>query len=174
MKTGKTNKSVIAAGIRTCLLSAFLCLLPLFAVAEVLFGLVVGISDGDTIKVLDNNQHVHTIRLMGIDAPEKAQTFGQRSKQSLTELIYRHQVSVQWAKHDKYGRIIGKVLTLDGEDICLEQITRGMAWHYKQYAGEQSANDRGRYAEAEKVARNSRLGLWQDEAPVPPWVWRHR
>jgi endonuclease YncB( thermonuclease family) len=173
VNTGDTIKSGIPACSRTCLLSIFLCLLPLFVVAEVLSGLVVGVSDGDTIKVLDDGQHVHTIRLMGIDAPEKAQAFGQRSKHSLSDLIYRQQVSVQWSKRDKYGRVIGKVLTLDGADVCLDQITRGMAWHYKQYTGEQSADDRERYAVAEKAARESKIGLWQDETPVPPWVWRH-
>lgn len=59
------------------------------------------------------------------------------------------------------------------EDICLEQITKGMAWHFKKYAGEQSAADKAQYADAEKMARESHVGLWQDDTPVPPWVWLH-
>ncbi len=150
-----------------------LCLLLPLGVAAEFSGLVVGVSDGDTIKVLDGNQQQHTIRLMGIDAPEKAQAFGQRSKQSLSDLVFEKQVTVQWTKRDKYGRIVGKVWPQDGVDICLEQITQGMAWHYKKYADEQSAQDREAYADAEKVARQSRLGLWQDPDPISPWFWRH-
>ena len=143
------------------------------AMAAEFSGLVVGVSDGDTIKVLDENRHVHTVRLMGVDAPEKAQAWGQRSKQSLSELVFQKTVFVQWSKRDKYGRTVGKVLAPDGLDVCMQQITRGMAWHYKKYAGEQSAEDQVQYANAEKMAHESGVGLWQDEAPVPPWIWRH-
>lgn len=174
MQSGKNIKFGITACVRViCLFSIFLWL-PCLAVAAELSGLVVGVSDGDTIKVLDDSRHVHTIRLMGIDAPEKAQAYGQRSKQSLSALIHGQKVLVEWSKRDKYGRTVGKVLAQDGADVCLEQITSGMAWHYTKYASEQSREDRERYAEAEKAARESKIGLWQDEAPVPPWVWRHR
>lgn len=173
MQTGKTSKTVIAACVRLLALIGAFGLMPAIAMAAEFSGLVVGISDGDTIKVLDETHYVHTVRLMGIDAPEKAQAWGQRSKQSLANLIFERQVSVQWFKRDKYGRTVGKVLAQDGADVCLEQITRGMAWHYKKYAGEQPADDRDQYADAEKVAQESGVGLWQDESPVPPWVWRH-
>ena len=49
-----------------------------------------------------------------------------------------------------------------------------MAWHYKQYARDQAADDRGVYAEAEVAARAARAGLWHDVAPVPPREWRHK
>lgn len=149
-------------------------LVPLLGMATELSGLVVGVSDGDTIKLLDDSRHQHTIRLIGIDAPEKPQAFGQRSKQSLSEMIYKRRASVQWSKRDKYGRIVGKVLTQDGTDVCLAQITRGMAWHYKKYMNEQSPEDREKYASAEVAARDTKVGLWQDETLVPPWEWRRR
>lgn len=44
-------------------------------------GKVVGVSDGDTITVLDElDQGTFRIRLDKIDAPEKKQAFGIRSK----------------------------------------------------------------------------------------------
>ena len=173
MQTGKTVKFSIATCVRNFSLLIALCILPLIGTAVELHGLVVGVNDGDTIKVLDDSRQQHTIRLMGIDAPEKTQAFGLRSKQSLSELVFDTQVTVQWSKRDKYGRIVGKVRSQDGRDICLIQISQGMAWHYTKYADEQSADDRGVYADAEKVARQSSLGLWQDPDPIPPWVWRH-
>ena len=69
-------KSTIAAGL---LLAALAC------VAATIEGRVVGVADGDTITVIDDNKVQHKIRLAGIDAPEKKQPFGQRSKQSLSD-----------------------------------------------------------------------------------------
>ena len=128
-------------------------------------------SDGDTITVLDGSKQRHVIRLMGIDAPEKAQAFGQKAKQSLSDLVFDRDVSVIWFKRDRYLRKVGQV-RLDDTEVCLEQIKRGLAWHYKQYQREQSEDDRSRYADAEKEARNARIGLWVDDHPIEPSEFR--
>ncbi len=141
------------------------------AAAGTLTGRVVGVSDGDTITVLDASKRTHKIRLLGIDSPEKKQPFGERAKQSLSDLVFDKQVTVEGSKQDRYGRDLGKIM-LDGQDINLEQVRRGMAWHYKQYARDQSPQDRMAYAEAENAARQKRVGLWQDAHPVPPWSFR--
>lgn len=141
------------------------------ALADTITGRVVGVADGDTLTVLDSSKKQHKIRLDGIDAPEKAQPFGQRSKQSLSDLAYNRNVQVETHKRDRYGRVVGKVL-LDGTDLNLVQINRGLAWHYKVYAHEQTREDRARYAAAEEVARSERRGLWRDAEPTPPWEWR--
>jgi endonuclease YncB( thermonuclease family) len=148
------------------------CLCASLLHAETIVGRVVSVGDGDTIKVLDDSKKLFVIRLMGIDAPEKAQPFGQRAKQSLSDLVFEGQVEVHWDKRDRYGRIVGKVLRGNGTDVCLEQITRGMAWHYKQYANEQSSEDRRSYAHAEQAARAAHAGLWSEDKPTPPWAWR--
>jgi endonuclease YncB( thermonuclease family) len=141
--------------------------------ADALTGKVVGVADGDTITVLDDTNTQHKIRLSGIDAPEKKQPFGQRSKQSLSDLVFSKTVTVETGKTDRYGREVGKVL-VDGLDANLEQVKRGMAWHYKAYEREQSAIDRKVYAEAENEAKAARRGLWADADPVPPWEFRHQ
>jgi len=141
--------------------------------ADVLLGHVVGVSDGDTITVLDEIKQRHVIRLMGIDAPEKAQAFGQQSKKSLSDLVFDKDVSVTWYKKDRYGRTVGLVL-VDDTDVCLEQIKRGLAWHYKQYEREQSFEDRSRYADAEEETRNARMGLWVDDNPIEPSKYRRK
>jgi endonuclease YncB( thermonuclease family) len=143
---------------------------PVFA--EALAGKVVGVSDGDTITLLDALKTQHKIRLAGIDAPEKAQAFGQRSKEHLSDSVFGKQVVVEYTKTDKYGRLVGKVL-VNSVDANLEQIKSGLAWHYKEYAGEQSVVDRTRYAQAEISAKSSGVGLWRDPKPMPPWEWRH-
>lgn len=143
------------------------------AAAHVIQGRVVGVSDGDSVTVLDANRTQHKIRLAGIDAPERAQAYGQKAKESLSDLVLGKSVEVAWSKQDRYGRIVG-VITLAGIDINLEQVKRGMAWHYKQYQNEQSPEDREAYAQSESQARNKRMGLWRDPAPMEPSVFRRK
>ncbi|WP_295002490.1 thermonuclease family protein [uncultured Dechloromonas sp.] len=135
-------------------------------------GEVIEITDGDTITLIDSSRIQHKIRLAGIDAPEKRQAFGEKSKQQLADLVFRREVLIEWSKSDRYGRIIGKVF-LGNKDVNLTQITSGMAWHYKRYANEQSMTDRGSYAQAEEEAKLKRRGLWKDQNPTPPWDFRH-
>jgi endonuclease YncB( thermonuclease family) len=123
--------------------------------------------------VLESTNTQHKIRLAGIDAPEKKQPYGQRSKQSLSDLVFDKQVMVETDKRDKYKREVGKVL-VGGMDANLEQVSRGMAWHYKAYEREQTPNDRKLYAAAENEAKAARRGLWADADPMPPWEFRHQ
>ncbi len=151
-----------------------LFLLNLFSsttLAETIVGRVVGVADGDTITVLDSTKTQYKIRLSGIDAPEKKQGFGNVAKKSLSDLVYDKQVSVEWEKQDRYGRIVGKVLEA-GIDANLEQIKRGMAWHYKKYMNEQVLQDRLDYLHAQQDAKNAKIGLWVDSNPIPPWEYR--
>jgi len=134
-------------------------------------GNVVGVADGDTITVLGVDKVQHKIRLTGIDAPEKKQPFGNRSKQSLSDMVFKKTVTVETVKRDRYGRELGKVLA-DGKDVNLEQVRAGIAWHYKAYERTQTATDRQAYAGAENEAKAAKRGLWAGADPTPPWKWR--
>lgn len=150
------------------LLSAATC------TADTLTGKVVHVADGDTITVLDDSRAQHVIRLAGIDSPEKRQPFGTKAKQHLSGLVAGQTVTVDYKKRDRYKRIVGKI-TLNGTDICLEQIRAGLAWHYKKYEKEQPEADRITYAAEEDAARARQIGLWSDPYPVAPWDFRkHR
>jgi len=155
------------------LLLIFVLFLSNFVNAKTIEGLVVGVADGDTITVLDQQKNTYKIRLQGIDAPEKKQAFGEKSKQSLHDLVHGKQVRIEYDKEDKYGRIVGKI-TLDDLDICLQQLMLGMAWHYKKYQNEQSVADRVVYNDAELKSKSLKLGLWADETPTPPWEFRKK
>jgi endonuclease YncB( thermonuclease family) len=118
-----------------------LAFLPLPGVAETLTGHVVGVHDGDTITVLDASKTQYKVRLAAIDAPELKQAFGTRSRQSLAALVSDTDVAVEWTNHDRYKRIVGKVLVDDIDancafgsclkslDVGLQQIRDGFAWH---------------------------------------------
>lgn len=156
---------------RIVLFCALIAGISLTTLADTLIGKVVGVADGDTITVLDGQQAQHKVRLMGIDCPEKAQPFGQNAKQSLSDLVFGRSVNVEWQKLDRYERVVGKVL-VSGQDANLEQVRRGLAWHYKKYEREQEPLDRAIYAQAEIEARMGNRGLWSDPSPIPPWDWR--
>lgn len=155
---------------RILLLTALL-LLANISTADTLYGRVVGVADGDTVTVLDATNTQWKIRLMGIDAPEKKQAFGSKSKEYLSGLAFNKQVTVEYNKQDRYGRTVGKII-INGVDANLEQVKAGMAWHYKQYQREQSVEDRMIYTLAEEQARAGKRGLWIGPEPVPPWDWR--
>ena len=136
-----------------------------------LTGRIISIADGDTVTLLDANLQQHKIRLSGIDAPERRQPFGNRSRLHLGALVFGRQVTADCPKTDRYKRAVCR-LEVDGIDANLAQVEAGMAWHYKAYTREQSPADRWRYAKAEDRAREARHGLWADRAPVAPWDFR--
>lgn len=125
---------------------------------------VVGVSDGDTLTARCDGEQIK-VRLAEIDAPEKRQPFGMKSKQSLSELCFQRKAEVRQVDRDRYGRVVARV-KCDGVDANAEQVRRGMAWVYDKYAKDASLHVVQREAQA------ARRGLWADKAPVPPWEWR--
>ncbi|WP_239005238.1 thermonuclease family protein [Legionella sp. MW5194] len=130
-------------------------------------GLVIKIADGDTLTILTNNHKQIKIRLTEIDAPEKSQPFGNKSKQSLAKLCFNKMATVTTQKHDRYGRVLGRV-SCNGIDANSEQVKLGMAWVYNKYVTDKSLYELQKYTQSQK------LGLWSDHKPIPPWIKRHR
>ena len=132
---------------------------------------VVGVMDGDTIKVLTSDKQEIKIRFEHIDAPEKKQPFGQVCKSMLSDMIFGKTVYVRSQKRpDRYGRMIAEVFMCEAskESVNMALVRQGCAWHYKAFSKDST------YAEAERIARESRAGLWKDSHPVEPWNWRKR
>nr|DAS72126.1 MAG TPA: nuclease-like protein [Caudoviricetes sp.] len=125
---------------------------------------VVKISDGDTITILQNKEQTK-VRLYGIDAPEKKQDYGQRSKQFLASLIAGQAVEVEPKGKDRYKRTLG-IVHFKGQDINAQMVLNGYAWAYVKYSRI--------YVDQEKTARENKRGLWQSSNPTPPWEWRKR
>ena len=167
-----TNSQQFKTSISAWLLALLLVLLQPSAHAEALAGRIVGVTDGDTVTLLDNNKTLYKVRLTGIDAPESRMPYGQKAKTYLSSLVFGKDVVAITRKHDRYGRTLA-TLMVDGQDANLEMVQAGLAWHYKQYAREQPRAEALAYAQAEELAREQHLGLWQDVEPVAPWDWRH-
>ncbi len=147
--------------------------LPLTIHAETITGRVVAVADGDTLTVLDGSNTQHKVRLAGIDAPEKKQPFGDKSKQALSDCALGKAAAIDSNKRDRYKRLVSKVVVA-GTDCNLRQVQLGMAWHYKKYEREQEVEDRSLYAQAEYLAQRDKLGLWSDVSPVAPWDFRKK
>lgn len=135
------------------------------AQAATFSGKVVGIADGDTLTVLTDSKKQHKIRLAEIDAPEKHQPFGTKSKQFLSDLYFGKEAEVFPRVKDRYQRIVARVKR-GGVDANAEQVNRGMAWVYRRYA-----KDHDLYV-LEQAAKVEKRGLWADASPTPPWQWR--
>lgn len=107
------------------------------------------------------------IRLDRIDAPESRQEYGREATEMLRRLIGDKMVRIVWDKLDRYRRIIG-VVYVDNVEINLTMVATGNAWHYKAFDGTQA------YSDAEKLARENRLGLWAGSNVISPQEWRRR
>lgn len=150
-----------------------LLLSSLGAHADILQGKITGIADGDTVYVTDSSQREYKIRLLGIDTPEYQQPYGEAAKLALKKFAYQQSAKIEWQHRDQYGRLIGKVMLANGQDIGLAQLRAGLAWWNKKFAFEQTDADAILYREAEFAARKQRSGLWSQQNPVPPWRWRY-
>lgn len=125
---------------------------------------VIGISGGDTLTLLVDNQPLK-IKLANIEAPEKEQAFGKHSKQSLSELCWGKDASYKEQDIDRHGRIVA-VVKCDGVEASSAQVERGMAWVYPKFSKDLTLPG------LEAIARRDRRGLWFDTEPVPPWEFR--
>lgn len=126
---------------------------------------VVAIKDGDTIELLRNGQTIK-VRLYGVDAPEKNQDFGQRSRQFTSDLAFGKFVKLIEHNKDRYGRTVGTIILPDGRNLNEELVKEGYAWHYKDYSKDV------RLANLEADARRFKRGLWATPNPVAPWDFR--
>ena len=150
------NLKQIITGLATlCLLA---CSLPTFA-AEITY-----FYDGDTVKINDNDVEFK-LRINDIDAPEKNQSYGKKSRRALMSLCEHDEFQVQITGEDKYQRKLGK-LYCHGEDASLYMVQNGYAWFYAHYS-----ND-GNLAFAQQQAHNNGLGLWHAKQQTEPWIWR--
>lgn len=143
-----------------------LLIVPFFLFAEQIQGNVVRVLDGDTIEVLQDRTPVR-IRLINIDAPEKKQPFGRWSTNQFKSLIAGQPVTVTYTQTDRYGRVLGRVVTTNGIEANRYMVQNGAAWVYDQYNTDPSL------PALQREAREQKRGLWADSQPVPPWEWRH-
>ena len=139
-------------------------------ITDTFTGPVTKVHDGDSIHITPKGKKRVIIRLAGIDAPEIKQPFGIASRDKLRSMILNRTAKAKCHKVDRYKRQVC-VVYFDGEDVNLQMVRAGMAWHYKEYESEQNRRQRRQYSKAESRARSDRLGLWDGER-IAPWEFR--
>lgn len=130
-------------------------------------GKVRWVADGDSFEFESDSGESMTIRLEGIDCPERNQPFADQARDALMAMTKDRRLWVISKGTDKYGRTLANVhdgnVFINGEMLRL-----GLAWHYAKY------NDDVRLAGLQAVAQRDRVGLWQERSPEPPWDYRKR
>jgi len=136
-------------------------------------GVVEHVYDGDSFRLHTGDGRDLGVRIAGIDAPERTQPFANVSRQALREAIDDREVRVAAMKVDPYGRVVGRVFVA-GRDVGLEQLDRGLAWHFVRYDADLAPAERERYAQAQRKAQTRRAGLWKQNDPQAPWLFREQ
>jgi micrococcal nuclease len=143
-------------------------LVPIIFAQPSFVGKVVGVSDGDTIRVMRGVMAV-PVRLYGVDSPERRQAFYTQAKRNTSSLAFGKTVTVKIKTTDRWKRLVAEVLLQDGRTLNHEIVSGGYAWWFRKHA----AKDR-HLAELEAEARRHRRGLWSDAYAVAPWEWRRK
>lgn len=150
---------------RSLFLIVFL-IAPIICLGEVLSGKIIRVTDGDTVVLLTESHQQVKVRLNAIDAPEKKQAFGNRSKQALELLCDGRVATVNTQGTDRYGRTIGE-LFCQGVSANAYQVENGLAWVYRKYSHD------AHLIALESSAKSGGIGLWGDTSPIAPWEFRH-
>lgn len=125
--------------------------------------------DGDSFNATYNNKKIR-IRLYGVDAPEKSQAFCNISRTALINLLYENKdVHIEVLYHDPYNRAVSIVHFENGNTLQEELLRNGHTWVYAQFCDKPFCDE---WLQLEEDARNDKIGLWQDNKPIPPWKWR--
>lgn len=121
---------------------------------------VTTVVDGDTVHiVLDEGSDV-TVRLDGIDTPERGEPFSVEARNAARVMLFTQRVEVRGTDVDRYGRLVAR-LTVDGQDTSVELVLAGLACHYRRYSSDP------RLAAAELEAREAGRGFWAAGAQRP-------
>jgi endonuclease YncB( thermonuclease family) len=138
------------------------------------------VYDGDTFRVIDPNGQELKLRVACIDAPEKKQALGIESRDYLRSLLAKNpnKLIVVEKEREGYGRMVAEIFVPTGkgdEEIPISgmMIKDGMAYYYAQYSKNCSDNAE-RYAQLEKEAQRSRVGVWKNPNAMKPSEFRRK
>lgn len=136
-------------------------------------GTIVHVADGDTVTLRVGTRQ-EKVRLLGIDAPEKAQVpWGPRATAFLVKLVdgKAARVDTDVQERDRYGRLLG-YLHSGGTFVNLELVRQG---HAMLYTSPPNVAHSAEFVAAQKQARTAKRNLWQDGdgLKVEPYSFRH-
>jgi len=134
-------------------------------------GSVVKNPDGDTIKLMTDDQQLIDIRISGADTPESGQAHWRAARNYLRSIVDGQKTTAWCYKQDRFYREVCHV-RVGNRDIGQALIEAGYAWYAIQFAKELTVEQRSVYPEAERAARAGQIGLWREPEPMTPWECR--
>ncbi|HPM30802.1 MAG TPA: thermonuclease family protein [Chryseolinea sp.] len=128
-------------------------------------GKVVSVIDGNTIEVIGDDNETIKISLLGIDCPELGQDYGDKAKKFMEKLTLEKNVTVKLQGKDRWGNYLAIVTVNDKIDPRVELLKEGLAWTAEK-------NPLPELEEHKEKAKEKNKGLWKQENPTPPWIYR--
>ncbi|MBX2964204.1 MAG: thermonuclease family protein [Cyclobacteriaceae bacterium] len=150
-------------------LSAIIILssMAIFSIANTVRGKVISVIDGNTLEVVSDQHETYRVVLSGIDSPELGQEFGEAAREFLEKTIKDKPIQVELQGKDRWGNYVGVVYINKGTDLRKALLTNGLAWVTEKETNEE-------FKQIQQKAREQGAGLWQEESPTPPWVYRRQ
>lgn len=146
---------------------------------------VVRIIDGDTLRVIFPDGSQDTVRILGIDTPEKAADdndpgkfggagddrflalWGGAAAQYTAARLDGQAITIESdcaaGTRDRYGRILAYITLPDGSDLGEELVAQGLARVYTP----ESFVRKDRYLLVQQQAIRDGRGIWSGSAPAP-------
>ena len=120
-------------------------------------GVVVGVTDGDTISILIDGV-TYRLRLIGIDCPESGQSFFYDSAAHMSKLVEGKTVVLvrDISDTDNYGRLLRYVIA--GNTFVNYQIVIDGYAYTDTYPPDVACSST--FTEAQASAKMSKVGLW--------------
>ncbi len=134
---------------------------------EEIKGIITNVIDGNTIEISCGDHEKYKVLLHGIDSPEPGQNYSEQAKRLLSKLLYMKSVTILIQGKDRLGTRLGEVLVDGASDPRHELIKEGLAW----------TSEKEPIIELESLkdqARSMGKGLWKEENPIPPWIFRRQ
>jgi len=134
---------------------------------EIMRGKVMDVSDGNTIELLTDENELYKVELAGIDCPELKQPFGLEAKQLLEKSIKGNEVEAFIEGKNRWGVRQAIVMPNTGDDPRLKLLAEGLAWTSEK-------NPNPEFESIRIDAQDHGKGLWKDQDPTPPWIFRRQ
>lgn len=129
---------------------------------------VVKVIDGNTLEILTADNEIYRVMLKAIDCPEIEQSFGEEAKKLTKKILLKKKVTVIVSGKDRWGNRLVSITLGNGKDINQELLKKGFAWHNTRLSSDKMLK------QLESKAKSEKIGLWGNENPTPPWIFRRQ
>ncbi|MDW8331239.1 MAG: thermonuclease family protein [Cyclobacteriaceae bacterium] len=129
-------------------------------------GKVATVVDGNTLVVISEGD-TYQVVLHDVDSPEPGQPYAEEARMHLEKILLNKNITVELTGKDRHGNYLGVVYIHASIDLRHELVQKGLAW----------ASEKCSHPELLKLqerAQQAKAGLWSEDSPTPPWVFRRQ